>query len=254
MEVIKLIENNKKSNSNLVHKLKLEEVPKYKPTVPHTAALSVEELKQKRPDVNFTQLNVKYNNAFKKLNPENIVHFEPRENCSAVTPYEYIQNGGKMIVNYPDSYMYLMPPTSNLLEDKIKEFRYDNFNSILFWIYFKDGKNNFIRLANFEIEIINKYVLVSLRDEQKMLSILVRGKNNRQIEIPLSKYEFLFQEIVKENPEYRLYVDSKREVALFKQYCSEVYEYSNINSFDEYVYLQVGIKVMKYGVIIQVME
>ena len=68
MEVIKLIENNKKSNSNLFHKLKLEEVPEYKPTVPHTAALSVEELKQKRPDVNFTQLNVKYNNAFKNLN------------------------------------------------------------------------------------------------------------------------------------------------------------------------------------------
>lgn len=240
MEVIKLIENNKKSNSNLVHNLKLEELPEYKPTVAHSGALSVEEFKQKYPEVKVTQLNVKYNNAFKKLNPEDIIHFEPRENCSAVTPYEYIQNGGKMIVNYPDSYMYLMPQTSNLLEDKIREFRYDNFNSILFWFYFKDGKNNFIRLANFEIEIINKYTLVSLRDKQKMLSVVIIGKNKKQIEIPLSKYEFLFQEIVKENPEYRLYVDSKREVALFKQYCSEVYEYSNINSFDEYVYLNAG--------------
>ena len=233
----------KLSKSNTIRYLNLDNLPEYKPTLPHTAALSVEEFKQKRPDVKFTPLNVKYANAVKNLNHENIVHFEPREKCSAITPYEYIQNGGVMMLNYPNVNAQLLPPPFDLeVEDKITEFHYNENNSTLYWIAVKDLKRQYIRLANFEIEIIGRYTLISLRDKQKMLSVLVRGKGNKQtqFEIALSKYEFLFQEIVKENPEYRLYVDSKREIALFKQYCSEVYEYSNINLSDEYVYLNAG--------------
>lgn len=237
--------DNKKSNSNLFHKLNLEGLPEYKPTSPHSMAMSMEEFKQNYPEVKFHLTKHTFaQDCVKYLDPAKMAIFEPKEKYSAISPYEYIQNVGRMIVSYPDSYIHLMPPSSNLsIKDKIKEFQYDNFKSILYWISFKDGKAHFIRLANFEIEIINKYTLVSLRDKQKMLSVLVRGKDKRQtqIEIFLEKYESLYQAIVKENPEYRLYPDSKKESLLFRQYCSEVYEYSNeVLSFDEYVYLNAG--------------
>ena len=236
--------DNNTSNSNLFHKLNLEALPEYKPTVPYTQAISPKEFKQKYPDVKFRSIKyISNNEGVKKLCPEKMVHYEPTGMTTAISPYEYIQNGGKMIVNYTESYIYLMPTFFKLsVKDKIKEFKYNNFNSILYWISFKDGEKHFIRLANFEIEIIHSYTLVSLRNEQKMLSVLVRGKDNRQtqIEIFLEKYESLYQEIIKENPEYRLYPDSKKETLLFRQYCSEVYEYSNINSFDERVYLNAG--------------
>lgn len=244
MEAMKLSADNNTSKSNLFHKLNLEALPEYNPTVPYTQAISPKEFKQKYPDVKFRSIKyISNNECVKKLGSEKMVHYEPTGMTTAISPYEYIQNGGKMIVNYTESYMYLMPTFFKLsVKDKIKEFKYNNFNSILYWISFKDGEKHFIRLANFEIEIIHAYTLVSLRNEQKMLSILVRGKDNRQtqIEIFLEKYESLYQEIIKENPEYRLYPDSKKETLLFRQYCSEVYEYNHINLFDERVYLNAG--------------
>ena len=102
------------------------------------------------------------------------------------------------------------------------EFTYSESDSVLYWCQL--GKDNYKRLANFEVIIKRRYRLVAFDGVSDWLRIVLRGHSTQELEISLLEFTSLMQEVEKKFPEYRLYPDSRQQSILFKQYLSEVYE------------------------------
>jgi len=194
------------------------------------------DVKMKTAKVNYSDDNVKS------------LEQEWKFDCSAmpvnnfvVTPYMYLQSGRVLSVLYPSSCCYLLPPQilplaepmsesndkEQVVQDKIKDFSYDEDTATLYWICKGKEEITKCKLANFEVVIEKIYTLVGANVGEERITLSIKGKRNVLLDISLDKLTGLHQELTKKNPEYRLYNDLKGQAsALFRQYVSEVYEYS----------------------------
>lgn len=194
------------------------------------------DVKMKTAKVNYSDDNVKS------------LEQEWKFDCSAmpvnnfvVTPYMYLQSGRVLSFLYPSSCCYLLPPQilplaepmsesndkEQVVQDKIKDFSYDEDTATLYWICKGKEEITKCKLANFEVVIEKIYTLVGANVSEEKIILSIKGKRNVSLDISLDKLTGLHQELTKKNPEYRLYNDLKGQAsALFRQYVSEVYEYS----------------------------
>ena len=104
------------------------------------------------------------------------------------------------------------------------EFFYNEQDNTLYWInkMKNSDKSEPQRLANFEVLIKRRYNLIIGNYVYEKLIVTLRGKNLVDIDIFLSEYSSLMQQ-VRKIPGYCLYSDTRRQIPLFEQYISEIY-------------------------------
>lgn len=100
-------------------------------------------------------------------------------------------------------------------------FSYDDTQKILFY---HNSEGEKYRLANFEVNIIRRYKLVGQKETMDMVTLLLHGSRKITMSIMLSELSGLMKKIEQRHPEYHLYIDSRRQYELFKQYLMELYE------------------------------
>lgn len=111
-----------------------------------------------------------------------------------------------------------------LVMNKAPEFFYNEQDNTLYWIDKRKSpyKVEPQRLANFEVLIKRRYNFVVGNNVYERLVVRLRGVNVIDIDILYKEYSSLIQQ-VKEIPGYFLYSDTRRQLALFEQYISEIY-------------------------------
>lgn len=203
-------------------------------------AVSVNDFMAENP--NFKMMTTKVNYSDENVRQERTF------DCSAmpvnnfvVTPYMYLQSGQGLSVLYPNSCRYLLPPQflpspeptsesndkKQIVQNRINDFVYDENKATLYWICRSKNEETKYKLANFEVVVEKMYTLVGANVYEEGIILLIKGKHNISLDISLDKLTVLHQELTKKNPEYRLYNDLKSQAsALFRQYVSEIYEYS----------------------------
>ena len=226
-----------------------------KPTLDN--AVSTDDFMAENPDIEMKTAKVNYSD-------ENVKSLEQewKFDCSAmsvnnfvVTPYMYLQSGQALSVLYPNSCHYLLPPQflpleeptsesedkKQFVQNKINDFSYDEDKATLYWICRGKEEVTKCKLANFEVVIEKMYTLVGANVNEERIILSIKGKRNVSLDISLDKLTGLHQELTKKNPEYRLYNDLKGQAsALFRQYVSEVYEYSQECLPHEVIYKNAG--------------
>ena len=210
--------------------------------------VSVEEIERESPALRLKAVNVNYSNEnVCRIHGEIPSYSEFLSADTALTPFEYVQSGQGLTVLYPASSHYLLAPqflqksklTGAELSERITDFVYDENLTTLFWIC--RDKADKVRLANFALEIEKIYTLVDTNAQEERITILIKGKRNVKLDIELAKLTFLYQELTKKNPEYRLYNNAKSRVqSLFQEYVSEIYEISQECLSHEIVYKNAG--------------
>lgn len=220
-------------------------------------AVSVDDFMVENPDVEMMTAKVNYSDEnVRCLKQEcQLDHYTIPVNNFVVTPYMYLQSGQALSVLYPNSCRYLLPPQflpltesmsesndkEQVVQNKIRDFSYDEDTATLYWICRGKEEVTKCKLANFEVVIEKMYTLVGANVSEERIVLSIKGKRNVSLDISLDKLTGLHQELTKKNPEYRLYNDLKSQAsALFRQYVSEVYEYSQECLPHEVIYKNAG--------------
>ena len=98
-----------------------------------------------------------------------------------------------------------------LVMNTAPEFFYNEQDNTLYWLDKRKSPDKVCpqRLANFEVLIKRRYNLVNKHGEiVEMLLVTLRGSssiNPIDVNVPISNFITLMQDISKSNPEYRLY-------------------------------------------------
>lgn len=140
-----------------------------------------------------------------------------------------------------------------LVMNTAPEFFYNEQDNTLYWLDKRKSPDKVCpqRLANFEVLIKRRYNLVNKYGEiVEMLLVTLRGSNSINpidVNVPISNFITLMQDISKSNPEYRLYPDTRQQFVLSKQYLSEIYENVALRMPIEIVYENAGWNINELG-------
>lgn len=140
-----------------------------------------------------------------------------------------------------------------LVMNTAQEFFYNEQDNTLYWFDKRKSPDKVLpqRLANFEVLIKRRYNLVNKYGEiVEMLLVTLRGSNSINpidVNVPISNFITLMQDISKSNPEYRLYPDTRQQFVLSKQYLSEIYENVALRMPIEIVYENSGWNINELG-------